>query len=308
MKLDKPLGNLFNRRPDARQFQVDHSLPMSDKYVGIEIEAENIQIVNEDLNILLNYWDVTTDGSLRNYGTEFVSVMLRGGDIRAALEELNNVFVNNNINPDYSERTSVHIHCDTRFLNLLQLRTLILYYLALEPYIFNYIGHGRENNSYCIPYYKNNSGIKRLSSLFMQNINEADVINSISSGAKYEAMNVRSIREKGSIEFRHHYGTNDVETLYSWIKVVLALFRTVKQYSEADFYKFFFTRPYTVILSEILPYFPLTHSDIDLTLCEQIARNSISKLLINSSSEQDILTTINKHLPKAGISTTSGEF
>ena len=184
MSLSDPLGNLFNKKPDARMFLPDRELPMSDKYIGIEIEAENIIYTNESLSPLLSYWSVVHDGSLRNYGTEFVSAMLRGMDIKAALEELSRVFTTHDINPDYSDRTSVHIHVDTRFLNLAQLRTLILNYLVLEPYIFSYIGHSRENNSYCIPYYKNTGGLRNLAKLFKREVTEASVQDAVLRAVK----------------------------------------------------------------------------------------------------------------------------
>src|SRR3990172_8158288 len=103
---NEPLGVVFGKRPDARIFQDDATLPLSNKFIGIEIEAENIPIELTELAKELYYWDITTDGSLRNFGAEFISRKLRGKDITLAIQELNKCLLKNNIEPIYSDRTS----------------------------------------------------------------------------------------------------------------------------------------------------------------------------------------------------------
>lgn len=297
MKLDSPIGLLFNRKPDARTFQPDPMLPMSDKYIGIEIEAENIKYSNESLHQGLMYWTVTSDGSLRNYGSEFVSVKLRGMDIQNALSELGNFLTSVGIVPVYSERTSVHIHIDSRFLNTYQLKTLIKYYLACEPYYFSVIGNKREDNIYCVPYYKNPSGIRNLSALFQQTMGEDHVYHAVLEGLKYEAMNIRSIREKGSIEFRHHYGTHDKDTLYNWIVNLLNLFKLSKESSEDEFTFMFDSMPYSDFLANTVPKFTDISSKA-LDVCEVIARKSIINLNLFANRGKSFEKEVTAHLPK----------
>lgn len=279
MTYDKPIGTLFNKRPDMRTFAHDSRLPIPDKYIGIEIEAENVKYRNEDLSGLLNYWEVVADGSLRNYGTEFVSSMLRGTDITAALVELNTVFATHKISPEFSARTSVHIHVDGRFSTGTHLRLLVLHYLMWEPFLFSYLGKDRENNPYCVPFYKNNRGIHNLSNLFRDNFKFEHIKSTVYDSSKYEAMNLRSLHEKGSIEFRLHYGTSSTEEIFNWVQVILTLFKIAKETSEEQFFQSFYSIKYEDYISEIRDLF-IRKPEIDLARCEYLANSSVTKLLL----------------------------
>lgn len=297
MKLDKPIGLLFDKKPDFRTFQTDPMLPMSDKYIGVEIEAENIKYRNDSIYNKLFYWSVTSDGSLRNYGTEFISQKLRGMDILHALRELEVFFETYKISPVYSERTSVHIHIDSRYLNTYQLKTLMCYYLACEPYFFSIIGKGRENNIYCVPYYKNVQGINNISQLFSKRLNDETIYYVIQKGLKYEAMNIRSIQEKGSIEFRHHYGTHDKTTLYGWIINLLNLFKLSKESSEDEFNFLYNSLSYKDFLLNCLPKFTDIEEE-ELIRCKNKADSVFLSLKLYSARQKDFVAEVRSHFPK----------
>lgn len=232
MKLDKPIGMYIKHKPDIRTFQEEPLLPMSNKYIGIEIEAENIPYTYEDMSKKLYYWDIVNDGSLRNFGAEFITVKLKGRDIILALEELNNFFITHKITPTYTDRTSVHIHVDARYLLFDQLKALILLYLVYEPLFFTKIGKNRDCSNYCIPFYKNTNGLEKLSYLFKASDNEEALLNFVvANSVKYEAMNLKSLNEHGSIEFRHHYGSHDKAELIPWIQALLYMFQQAKMKS-----------------------------------------------------------------------------
>lgn len=309
MLLDEPIGPAFGKRPDLREFTPDLALPMSNKYIGIEIEAENIPYVNEDLSNLLYFWTVVRDGSLRNYGSEFVSEMLRGRDIYNALQELSTKLAELKCNPDYSPRTSVHIHVDARHMSVNNLRSLIYAYLVHEPYFFKFLGRRREENSYCIPFYKNPSGIKHLSSMFAKEVTTSSLRNLAQSCAKYEAMNLRSLQEKGSIEFRHHYGTNAPEALYNWICALLYLFNTSKQTPYEVLHKTFISTPYETSISGILQYLPVS-KDIDMQECHMLAKFNISRVLLHSIPTRGAAHDLKTHWPRdtRPTKTFDGEF
>lgn len=294
MTYDKPIGTLFNKRPDIRTFAHDSRLPIPDKYIGIEIEAENIKYRNEDLSGLLNYWDVVADGSLRNYGTEFVSSMLRGTDITAALVELNNIFAAHKISPEFSARTSVHIHVDGRFSTGSHLRVLVLHYLMWEPFLFSYLGKDRENNPYCVPFYKNNRGIRNLSTLFKDNFKFEHIKSTVYDSSKYEAMNLRSLYEKGSIEFRLHYGTSSTEEIFNWVQVILTLFKIAKETSEDQFFQSFYSMKYEDYISEIRDLF-IRKPEIDLARCEYLANSSVTKLLLYAKATRSASKECDRH-------------
>lgn len=301
---NKPLGVLVGRRPDVRTFQDDPTLPMSNKYIGIEIEAENIPVQMKDLNTQLYYWDIKPDGSLRNYGAEFISKKLRGKDIYLALEELNSRLVEFKITPDYSDRTSVHIHADARFMTLDQLRSFILYYLIHEPLLFSYVGKNREDNNYCVPYYINTAGIKNLSSLFKDISSGEQILNTIHNAKKYEAMNIKSIQDKGSIEFRLHYGTHNPEIIMRWIKLILSMFKESKVSFYEQHLEQFLNVPYQFIAQDFLNKH-LFEGSFNIYECELKATQSINNLLLHINNVYSLEKEISLHWPKPKTKSTN---
>lgn len=295
---NKPLGILVGMRPDVRTFQEDPSLPMSNKYIGIEIEAENMQFNIKDINEQLSYWEVKLDGSLRNYGAEFVSKKLRGKDIFLALYELNSCLQTNKIELDFSERTSLHIHADARFMTLDQLRSFITYYLIHEPLLFEYVGHNREDNNYCIPYYMNTQGVSNLSGLF-KDIGEArNILAILNNAKKYEAMNIRSIQEKGSIEFRSHYGTSNSEIVLKWVRILLSIFKESKSTPYEQHISQFLNIPYKFIAEEFLNKHELGNN-YNLKDCEKKALESIRNLLAHQTNVFSLEKELSLHWPRA---------
>lgn len=296
-KWNKPLGILVGRRPDVRTFQEDPSLPMSNKYIGIEIEAENIQFEMSDINKNLFYWDIVPDGSLRNFGAEFISKKLRGKDIFLALHELTACLAISGLTPEYSDRTSVHIHADARFMTLDQLRSFIIYYLIHEPLLFAYVGHNREENNYCVPYYLNNRGISNISTIF-KNIEHAhQILDTINRAKKYEAMNIHSIQEKGSIEFRAHYGTHDPELILKWVRLILSMFKETKTSLYEQHLEHFLSVPYYFIANAFIEKHGLSPAT-NLKECEEKARESVGNLLIHKENVYSLEKEMSLHWPK----------
>lgn len=230
---DVQIGNVVGFKPESRTFGKAAIVPVSDHYIGIEIEAENINVNLGSLSNILSYWSVVTDGSLRNNGAEFITGKLRGKDIENALHELNDVFTEYELEPEYSHRTSVHIHADMRGLTLSSLQKVLLCYGVVEPYLFKYIGKDRTNNPYCIPWYKSNETLSVVNGIVNLEQKNVDSLRDIlSMGNKYSALNISAIRDKGSIEFRHHYGTHNPDTLINWISTILSLIDNIKQYDK----------------------------------------------------------------------------
>ncbi len=267
---DKTVGMLLKAKPDPRCFESDEELPIPNKYIGIEIEAENVNIVYDDIEPNLLYWTVKPDGSLRNYGAEFVSRKLRGRDVKKALLELERFFAKYEITPDYTHRTSTHIHADVRALAVGQLQNLIVTGLVVEPWLFNHVGKDRESNIYCVPFYKNNNGIFNLSKFFDDR--EVMFQTALHGARKYEAMNFLSMSEHGTVEFRHHYGCHDKDALLTWIKTILHIFRMSKNISFNYVWERVSAGKIIPLAKELLPY-------IDVREDKVLINNSISNLL-----------------------------
>lgn len=183
---------------------------------GIEVEVENIP----DAPNKLNYWNITTDNSLRNHGYEYCSFPIRANQVEGAIQELDEALPKTRT---FSERTSCHVHMNVRDLAISEIYNLIVIYYALENVIFKWVGHDRENNIFCIPL--NEGRFYRSLPYFETHINDT-----IHNWNKYTALNLIPIREKGTVEFRHMYGTLDSGTLLTWINILCCLKDTAKRY------------------------------------------------------------------------------
>ena len=182
--------------------------------VGIEIEVENMK---KSVH-LEAYWDVKNDGSLRNHGIELVSVPLQIKQVQLALDHVYTQ-MNAQNEPDFSNRTSVHIHVNCRDLTQDQIFNFVLLYAIFEKHFYQVAGTRRMNSIFCVPLFRTNQ---------MTTINE--VIYGMSPNwQKYCGLNLLPLfannvtQGYGTIEFRHLYGTNNQQEVLEWINDILCL-------------------------------------------------------------------------------------
>lgn len=198
----------------------------SSAFIGIEVEVEGVKNRN-GISILNPTWRLLPDGSLRNYGLEFVSVPIRGESIYRSLVLLDNWLAKTN-KISFSERTSIHVHMNVRRLTLEQLFVLVLTYLISEKVLFKFIessGFTRENNIFCTPV-TDSKYYLHLDSLFQswEQKNYSTWLASLRNfWRKYTAFNLLPLVAKGTIEFRHMGGTLDLPILMNWINLILSL-------------------------------------------------------------------------------------
>lgn len=186
---------------------------------GMEVEVENVP----DPVIRCQkqpYWIITTDNSLRDYGFEFITPPLRADQFEGALKQLNYSLPNN---CRFTPRTSVHVHMNVRDLNIEQINSLILIYTVIEGVLFNWVGT-RKDNVFCIPI---------IDTDYVQNyitfVN--DPRDMVESWNKYTAFNMQPVCTKGTVEFRHMYGTANVNVLLKWINILSKLKQFAKKYT-----------------------------------------------------------------------------
>jgi hypothetical protein len=181
--------------------------------LGIEVEVENIPKSCTKLLSDIGGWFEVEDGSLRNCGREYVSLPTRSSDVQEQLEQLFSILPKDRV---FSPRTSVHVHLNMRMFNKDKLFSLVLAYLATEKLLFNWVGRNRLKNIHCVPL-QDTQYTNLLANYF---IGKASSI----AWCKYSALNFLPIKEqKGTIEFRHMYGTDDVPTLMQWVNYILCL-------------------------------------------------------------------------------------
>jgi len=194
---------------------------------GLEIEVEQIHQVDKPK--FKSYWDVTPDNSLRNSGIEFVSKPLKAFQIEGALDQLvDNLKINGNP-PEFTPRTSTHIHMNVRDLTISQIFNLVLIYTSVENVLFNWVGHGRDKNIFCIKL-TDTEYIHQYTTLLNDPARATRYWN------KYTALNLKPMESKGTIEFRHMYGTMDKEIILPWINFISCIKAYAKTVTTQDLY------------------------------------------------------------------------
>lgn len=212
------------------------------KYLfGMEIEVERTKAPDT----ALDFWNYTADNSLRNNGVEFITHPLRLEQFPAALIEINQYL--DKTGNDFSTRTSVHIHMNVRDMVIEDIYKLILIYVVLEKTLFKWVGHGRETNPFCVPFYTTN--YTQLLKKFLFNPEAC-----VNRWEKYSALNLRTISQKGTIEFRHFYGTKDKETLLAWINILAAMKTCSKNISLLELREYIFSLNTTSSYQAFLEY------------------------------------------------------
>jgi hypothetical protein len=209
------------RKNDSTLYEKNHSLKNKpfewatlQGMVGIEIEVENIT----QPALLLAYWEAKGDGSLRNNGIELVSVPLQIKQVQLALEHVFETLYQNN-KPDFSNRTSIHIHVNCRDLTQDQLYNFILLYAIFEKHFYNVVGNKRLNSIFCVPVFRTNQ-LKYLNTV---------VYGLSPDWHKYCGLNLLPLYQNsvtqgyGTIEFRHLHGTSDQQEILEWINDILCL-------------------------------------------------------------------------------------
>lgn len=208
-------------------YPITNPMDIVDKHtlLGIEIEVENMQQLVEDP---VYYWEKKHDGSLRNHGLEFTSIPLRTEQVEHALNYYTQLVTKYNT-PDYSPRTSVHVHMNVRDMTEKEVINFVLLYCLFEKHFFHIAGTKRESSIFCVPLYKTLATYK-LSNIFKH----------ITSWHKYNALNLGTVLgthqlpKYGTIEFRHLYGTGDKRIIINWINNILLLKQAAKKWDTLE--------------------------------------------------------------------------
>lgn len=178
---------------------------------GVEYEIESILdhgYVNGKDGIV-----VTTDHSLRNNGFEYKTGPATYDKTVELFQFLHKNLKIKRPEQQFSERTSIHVHVNCRFMALDTMRQLVLTYALLEPLFFSFVGDKRKNNIFCVPL--------NYTSLPERYKDPIDVLHKY--WQKYTAFNLMPLGPNkdtaalGTVEYRHLYGTKDEIIFTTWL-------------------------------------------------------------------------------------------
>jgi len=191
-----------------------YTLPDAPLFVGVECEIENI-IDHASINTEL--FNVTTDGSLRNNGYEYVSIPL-------AVEKSVNAFTNLHAtlktgDQAFTNRTSIHVHANCANLEKIQVRSIIFLYALYEEAFFAMVDKERRSNIHCVA----------LTETYLPSIYKEQLHVMYAKWHKYTALNIKPLGKYGTLEFRHMHGHNDAELYAEWVWTINKLFAVGKE-------------------------------------------------------------------------------
>lgn len=218
---EKKIRDLFNFTPlalhaaEIEAEMVGHEIPLVEPVldkaclVGIEVEVENLP----NYPTYNKMWKVDIDGSLRNEGKEFISAPIKGHMVEYVVKRLFKDL--KAYKYQFTPRCSIHVHMNARTMTASQVLGMMLVYLVMEKTLFRFIGHNRDNNIHCVPLRDCN-----ITHMFTQILNGQAQSN---KWMKYTAVNLVPLQGKGTIEFRHLHGTDDVKKILTWINLLLKI-------------------------------------------------------------------------------------
>ena len=220
MPADTLLLQGYGHDPDTRT-NIPHDDLLTNDYVGIEVELENV-IGNAQAESF-GFWSVVGDGSLRNNGMEFIfNQPLRGTDVVSSLEGLQERMSQAPMEIGTGFRTSVHVHIDVRDMTLANVRNMLVAYMVHEDFLYELCGEGRKKNIYC-PAISDAGNLLQRTYQFLRASSRNSAMAYINAWQKYSGINLHSIIDRGSIEFRGHRGTYNKDEILYWTNALLAL-------------------------------------------------------------------------------------
>lgn len=189
---------------------------------GLEIETESAR---EYEIPLFAFWDAKGDGSLRNFGIEYVlkQPLFFNKDIKDALEEFKEKTKHINFIKD-SITTSVHVHINMLNETLLTLGNFLVAYSLVENLLVRYCGSNRLSNGFSLPICdaeENYLFMKDMLDCIKNKEWQGLIINPEAS--KYAGLNLSSLARFGSLEIRLFKGTTDIDEIYNWLSILYDL-------------------------------------------------------------------------------------
>lgn len=200
-----------------------------DGEIGLEIETESLK---EYLVPEFKYWSVHNDGSLRNFGKEYVlrQPVKFDKEFNLSLEEFENKTKNINFVKD-SFSTSVHVHLNMLNETFKTMGNFLTAYALTENLLIRFSGPDRLSNLFCLPICDAEVTYKQICNMMshVASKNYKSMFYSESNN-KYGALNLASFGTYGSLEIRSYRGTTDVKEIHNWVSILYSIL----QYSRND--------------------------------------------------------------------------
>lgn len=194
--------------------------------IGVEVECEGV--IPE---VHTSTWKTVGDGSLRG-GYEYVFVRpLTLEDAKKATSKLKSLIYADEYSPEFSFRTSVHVHINCTDMEWKHIQNFIYIYFLLENLLVDFCGEGRKCNRFCLRIEDAEGAIPSLAPLFSRDAPSNGLLRSLANDRlRYASLNVQALQKFGSLEFRAMRGTVDDAVLHPWMETLLNIREFAKQF------------------------------------------------------------------------------
>jgi len=179
---------------------------------GVELEIEGVE---DPDSWVVGGMTHTQDNSLRNHGAEFITKPMTYSNLVHCLS----MFYNKNkpTEQNYSDRTSIHVHTNCQDLEPEHLQRICMLYQVFERLLFGFVGNGREDNIFCVPWHQ--------TQLTYSILEKPGDISKFKAWQKYTGLNLLPLYEYGTIEWRHMHGHSDLQKLLDWLEIIGHIYR-----------------------------------------------------------------------------------
>lgn len=209
--------------------------PIPDQFVGLEIEFERFSQREVDTLIRQNpqYWELKTDGSLRNGIEAVLTQPTMGTGLTEAIDQFFSIVKTYEVSP----RTSIHVHLNMRQESdtLESLRNIAVLYFMYEDAFFRISDESRKWCSYCNAFEDNPPD--PLVALFRgQDLNDVIgiMLDTNTNAQRYYGLNLYALHRYGTLEFRHFPCVTDKERLLEWLRLLMELKKAATIMADRD--------------------------------------------------------------------------
>jgi hypothetical protein len=203
---------------------LNSNLPLKERLVGIEVEVERCY----DSERAGMYWSKKHDSSLREGGAEWVSPPIPLDSAEESVATLYYDFCN--YDWAANTRTGIHVHVDVRDLTAEELQAVAVVYCLAERAFCLFVGQEREENIYCVPWYRApREAIAVMGALRELGEEPHTGAALLRETVKYAGLYFEPIQRFGTVEFRHAPTWTDREPVMEWVRMCYSAVEYAKQ-------------------------------------------------------------------------------
>ena len=186
--------------------------------IGIEVEMETSDSIYRDA--FGPVWRVENDGSLRGYGQEFVlQTPCNMDQVEDVLALVTSGLKKQRVSIQESIRAGVHIHLNMQENPVNDVFKLLGCYYLMETALTRFCGEGREGNLFCLRGRDATYAIDCATEAYKA----TDLYGLRTQSLRYSSLNVQSLFQYGSVEFRGLGTTKDLSNIKIWCMILMKL-------------------------------------------------------------------------------------